>query len=113
MSWTLGGLTLPKPKAYTRTPYEISRDHLTIDGSTKKDFVRQKWIYSIKLTYLTQSEVAQILAKYTAQTTQSFSVSDGDLTIGAVDVWVEISDRQYITKGSEYREDITLILREV
>lgn len=113
MSWQLDSTTLPNPVAYQRQAVEIAKDNVTLDGQTRRDIVRQKWRYVLRFAKLTQAQVADIIALYQGQDTLSFSVSDGSLTINAVDVWMYIESRQYTTKGSEYREDMVIVLEEV
>lgn len=113
MSWILGGVTLPNPSGHARRPVEISKSNITLDGSTRKDIIRQKWQYILSFRMLTQSQVSSIMSLYNDKEAKSFAVNDGDLTIAAVDVWMDIDERQYNTKGSEFREDFRLILTEV
>jgi len=113
MSWTLGSTTLPNPKTFNRRFLEKSVYHDMINGTSKKDITSKKEQFLIGFTRLTQSTVASILAEYTVKSSLAFSVTDGDLTISERQVHLDIAGRDYNTKGSEFREDITLVLTDV
>lgn len=113
MSWILGSTTLPDPRGFSRKPIEKSTYHDMINGSSKRDISNRKEQFSLAFTRLTQATVASILAEYQLFETLLFSVDDGDLQIAETRVHVDINGREYNTKGSEFREDIQLILTEV
>lgn len=113
MAWTLGSTTLPSPKGFKRRFVEKSTYHEMINGTSKKDVSNRKERFEIAFTRLSQATVASILAEHAIMEALSFAVTDGSLSIAATNVHVDISGRDYNTKGSEYREDIVLILTEV
>lgn len=113
MSWTLGGVTLPDPQGFGREQIESSTYHEAINGHSSKDITNRKERYKLKYEKRTQAEVALILALYSQFEILDFEVADGSLNISSTPVHVEITDRAYGTKGSEYREDFTLVLTEV
>jgi hypothetical protein len=113
MSWTLGSTTLPDPRGFKRKFVEKSTYHEMINGTSKKDISNRKERFEMYFTRLSQAVVASILAEFSLKQALSFSVDDGDLMIAATDVHVDISGRDYNTKGSEYREDVTVVLTEV
>jgi len=112
MSYHLGDLTLPDPKAFNREQIETSAYITTINGTTKKDITNRKERYTIELANLTQTQVGQILGEWAYRTTRSFYVDEANLTIPATMVHIDIMSRNYNTKGGEYREDMTLLLIE-
>lgn len=57
--------------------------------------------------------MAAVLSEFARKESLTFEASDGDLSIAATEVHVEVAGRDYNMKGSEYREDFTLILTEV
>ncbi len=113
MGWLLGSTTLPDPRGFKRKFVEKSTYHEMINGASKKDISNRKERFELYFTRLSQAIVASILAEYELRQALSFSVADGDLSIAATDVHVDVSGRDYNTKGSEFREDITLVLTEV
>jgi len=113
MSWTLGGVTLKSPATFNRKQVEVAKSNLMLDGTSKKDFIRQKEIYEVGLVDLTQTQVTDIINLYEGQTAVAFEVSETNLTIASTQVFIKIIERKYLTKGDEYRENITLRLEEV
>lgn len=113
MSWTLGSTTLPDPKGFTRRFVEKSIYHEMINGTSKKDIGARKEQFSVQFTKLSQATVASILAEFAIKQTLPFSVTDGNLSISERYVHVDIAGRDYNTRGSEFREDVTLILTDV
>lgn len=113
MSYILNSVTLPRPYGLERRPVEVAKTNTTLDGSSRKDIIKQKEIFILDYRNLTQSQVADIVAIYEGKSAVSFSVSDESLTISSVTVLVTMDARQYNSKGSEYREDFKLILEEV
>lgn len=113
MAWTLGSTTLPSPRGFSRRFAEKSTYHEMINGATKKDTSNRKEQFTLIFTRLSQAIAASILAEYELRQTLMFSASDGDLEIAETEVHVDIAGRDYNTKGSEFREDIQIILTEV
>lgn len=113
MSYILGSTTLPNPIAFIRRPVETSSVVTSINGITKKDITNRKEQFVLVFEMLTQTEVGEIIAEYNDLTVKNFEVDETNLTISATPVHIEISDREYNTKGNEYREDLTLTLTEV
>lgn len=113
MGWILGTTTLPRPRGFKRRVAEKSTYHEMINGASKKDITNRKEIFTLTYTRLSQATVASILAEYALMQALPFEVSDGDLSIASTEVHIDVSGRDYNTKGSEYREDITLQLTEV
>lgn len=111
--WTLGDTTLPNPHKFMQRPIEQAVKHEMINGTYKKDVSARKWQYILEFHRINQETVASIIAEYSREETLSFSAEDGDLIVNATDVHVEIADRKYLTKGSEFREHLKLILTEV
>lgn len=111
--WVLGSTTLPDPRGFSRRPIEKSVYHDMINGTSKRDISSRKEQFVLSFTRLTQETVASVLAEYGVMETLAFSVEDGDLSIAETQVHVDISGRAYNTKGSEFREDIELVLTEV
>jgi hypothetical protein len=110
--YILGNLTLPTPKAINRELIETGATVNTLNGTTKKDITNRKEQYTLTFEMLTQAQVALILAEYNLQTTRLFSVTETNLSISPTLVHIDIKERQYNTRGVEYREDIKLILTE-
>lgn len=113
MSYILGDITLPTPQNFKRSQVETGVSFKTLSGTTKKDITNRKEIFELAFNLLTQAEVTQILSEFNLQTTRNFTVSETNLTIPTTPVHITITKREYNAKGSDYREDITLVLEEV
>lgn len=113
MAWTLGSTTLPNPQAFGRRFIEKSVFHETISGRTTRDITSRKEQFHITFKRIPQATVAQILSEFEQMQVLAFAVTDGSLAIASTNVHVEVAGRDYNTKGSEFREDFTLVLTEV
>lgn len=113
MSWQLGNTTIPEPKGLQRRHVEKSTYHDMVNGTSKKDVTARKESFTLEYTRLPQDTVAQILAEYATLGALLFSAESGELQIAERLVHVDIAGRDYNTKGSEFREDIRLILTDV
>lgn len=113
MAYVLGSTTLPNPKKMQRRILEQSTFHEAINGASKKDISSRKEQFILQFTRLSQATVASILAEFNLFQSLDFSISDGELEVTATPVHVDIPGRDYNTKGSEYREDVEIVLTEV
>ena len=113
MSWTLGSVTLKDPVLFNRKLVEVAKSNLMLDGTAKKDFIRQKEIFEVSLVALTQTQATEIINLYEGKVAVAFVVAETNLTIASTQVFITISERKYNFKGNEYREDIILKLEEV
>lgn len=113
MAWTLGSQTLPNPHGFGRRFIEKSTFHDAINGRTTRDITSRKEQFHLSFKRKQQATVAQVLAQFELKSELAFAVSDGDLQIASTQVHVEVAGRDYNTKGSEYREDFTIVLTEV
>lgn len=113
MSYILNGTTIPRPQQFQRFQLEIARKLDMLNGATKKDIVGRKEQFLLSYERLTQSEVTNIVAIYNLNSEVTFQVTETNLTIPVTNVHVEIPNRAYRTLGSDYLEDLTLVLTEV
>ena len=112
MSYILGAQTLPRPSAFFREYIESAAMILTLNNRSKKDLVGRKERFVLEFKMLTQLEVATILSEFDLNVTRNFSITETNLTLAATKVHIEITRREYNTKGNEYREDLVLTLTE-
>lgn len=113
MSYYLGNITLPRPKAFKKEVVEKSAKIVTLNNTTKKDITGRKYRYILEFRNLTQTQKNLILTEYDLLTTRDFSADEDNNTIASTPVHVEIDSFEYNIPGIEYREDFTLILEEV
>lgn len=110
MSLILNGVTLKQPSQIGRATSEVGKEHTTLNGVSKRDIVRQKEIFTFTITFLTQLQVAEIIAIYNLKTAVSLVFSE--LSINTT-VWLRIQSRSYPARGTDFREDMVLVLEEV
>jgi len=113
MSWTLGALTLKRPSKYEPLFKEVSTTHEMIDGTHKKDITRQYRVHELTFSALTIAEWSSLNAQYELLTALAFAVSDGSFSISSRNVLMEIKNRKFMRRGSEFRADVVIQLLEV
>jgi len=111
--YTLGAITLPTPKGFTRKFIETSAGNTTVGGKTTKKTQSRKEQFTLVFQELTQAQANAILSEYRLEEVRSFESTEAELTIAATNVLVDISPRNYPLSGKAYRENLTLILTEV
>ena len=113
MSYKINDLILPRPVRLVRKQIESGATVTTLTGATKKDITNRKEQYILHFQALTQTEVANILTEYNKEDTVDFESTEANLAIPSTECQMDITQREYNTKGSEYREDLIIILTEV
>lgn len=113
MTFTLGAKTLPNPKSFDRETIEVSSINTTIGGITKKRLQNRKEKYTLVYQNLTQSQANELMSEFELLQVRTFTVNETNLSIGPVDVLIDLPTREYLKTGLSYRENITIILWEV
>lgn len=113
MSYTLGAITLPRPKKFTRDFIEKGAENLLIEGKTTKRIENRKERFTLEFQFLTIAQVNSITSEYELDMVRSFTVDEDNLSIGPTDVLIDIKKREYPQTGKTYREDLVLVLTEV
>ena len=113
MSFTLGEVTLPNPKQFTRTFVETSAKNSLIQGKTTKRIENRKERFTLSFEHLTPTQVNSILYEYNLNLVRTFSVDEYPLIINETNVLINISPRDYPTSGVDYKENLSIILTEV
>lgn len=112
MSYLLDGTEIKAPANLRRDIIEIEKSNTTLNGKKKRDFIRQKYSYTIDLKNLTQAQFSIIKTIIEGKAAVTFQVTETNLTVAETNVWVYLQGEDFV-KGGEYRENITLILEEV
>lgn len=113
MAYTLGGLTLPKPRKLTRFQLEKSVEHLLMFGKTTKKVENRKERFVLEWLYLSQAQINSILSLYELETVLSFQCDDTNMPIGPTDVLLDVSGLTFPPSGEHWRENMKLVLTEV
>jgi hypothetical protein len=113
MSFTLGSLTLPFPKSLTRGFIETGAENTNIEGKTTKRKENRKEVFELVFQNLETDDADSILSEHDLEEVRTFTVNETNLSIGPTDVLVNIINREYVRSGGEYRQNLTLVLKEV
>lgn len=113
MSYILGGTTLPQPKKAVRNFIETAVENLRNNGTTTKNTINRKEQFVLSYQNLTRSVANSILSLYEQDAAIDFESTESNFTVATTAVLVDISSRIYPPTGTEYRQDMDLILTEV
>src|SRR5574342_321513 len=94
-SWVLGSATLKNPFDYIPEYIEKSVVHDTLANVTKKQIRGRKTSHKLVIKNLTVSEFEVINNVVKLNTPQTFTVTDGSLTVSARSVHIVIADRKF------------------
>jgi hypothetical protein len=107
-----------------RSPYEITESNdtqvavqRTLDGSINRDyFGNNKRIWELKYVNSKKTDYDTINTIYQSYlstgTTKAFEVTETNYTIASVSVHVDLLERGFTIRGSDYLSDFSLILTE-
>ena len=113
MAYSLGEIILPSPDKLTRDFIETSASNIVIHGETTKRVENRKERYTLEFSFLTTTQVNNILSEYELNLVRTFTVDETNLSIGPTDVLINISGRNYPPTGKIYKENLIIILTEV
>jgi hypothetical protein len=113
MAYTLGSITLPKPKRLVRQQFELSVEHLLVFGKTTKRVTHRKEIFILNYVYLTQAVINTILSQYELGTVLDFTVDETNVEVPTTQVLMDVTGLKYPASGEAWLEDIQIILTEV
>ena len=107
-----------------RNPYEITEANdtqvavqRTLDGSINRDyFGSNKRIWELKFVNAKKTDYDTINTIYQSYlstgTTKTFEVTETNYTVSSVNVHVDLLERGFTIRGSDYLSDFSLILTE-
>lgn len=107
-----------------RSPYEITESNdtqvavqRTLDGSINRDyFGNNKRIWELKYVNSKKADYDTINTIYQSYlstgTTKAFEVTETNYTVASVSVHVDLLERGFTIRGSDYLSDFSLILTE-
>lgn len=113
MAYTLGDITLPRPKIFRRRFVETERSNTTATGELKRRITNRKEEFELVYQNIKTESIENILSEYNLQQVRTFTVTETNLTIAATDVHIDIRSRGYNPSQRDYRQDFVLVLREV
>lgn len=113
MPYTLGSITLPNPKSFSRSIIETSAQNVSIGGKLLKKVIRVKERYVLTFLNLTEAQAGSILSEYNLNMIRDFTVTEDNLSIGPTSVLIDVGSITLPRAGKSLRENFDLILSEV
>lgn len=117
MAYILGGSNIRSPHNLSvRNSTQVAQ-HRTLDGSVKRDYFgsnKRVWILSYQLVNKTDYDtIKNIYDNYLSTgTAKTWEVTETNYTISETNVHVDLLEREFNVKGTDYLSDFDLILTE-
>lgn len=117
MAYLLSSTTIRRPFEITESNSTQIAQNRTLDGSITRDFFgsnKRIWTLNYKNTNINDFNIIDaIYTTYLASgTAVSFESTESNYTISAVNVHVDLQERNFNVRGSSYISDFSLILIE-
>lgn len=116
--YILDGSTIRRPSQISETNNTQVAQNRTLDGSYTRDyFGTNKRIWVLDFTTVKKADYDVIKAIYDSYlstgTAKTWEVTETNYTISEVNVHVDLEERGFTIKGTDYLSDFTLTLTEV
>ncbi len=115
--YVLDSTTIRRPFSIVETNSKQVAQVRTLDGAVSRDYFgsnKRVWILGYKNTNAT--DFATIKTKYTAyQTngaTQTWEITETNYTVSSTNVHIDLVERSFSVRGTDYLSDFSLILTE-
>lgn len=117
MAYLLDGDTIKAPNQMTVQNSTQMAQHRVLSGSVKRDyFGSNKRVWQLRYSTIKKSEFDIINAKYLAYLSTddplTWEVTETNYTIAETTVHVDLLERDFSVKGTDYLSDFDLILTE-
>lgn len=117
MSYILSGTTLRSPSELKEANNTQVAQKRTLDGSVNRDyFGNNKRVWYLSYDNVNSTDYATIKAIHDAylasSTAVAWEVTETNYTISATTVHIDLVERSFGVKGSDYLSDFTLVLSE-
>lgn len=117
MAYILNGVSIRRPAQITESNDKQMAQNRTLDGSINRDFFgsrKRVWRLEYQTTNATDySTIKTIYDSYQSTgTTQSWQVTETNYTVAATTVHVDLIERSFRVRGTDYLSDFDLILTE-
>lgn len=106
-AWTLGDMTLPRPKEMSRSRVYTKQDVDTLSGSMGRDIGGDKEKFTLYFENLTEDEVNSIMNEVAKNTAVNFSITQDYMEIPTTSVFPEVVKRSY-DKNFTYKLQLEL-----
>jgi len=117
MSYTLGGSTIKAPNSIKETNSTQVAQNRTLDGTVSRDYFgdnKRVWILDYRNTNKTQYDIIKTIydSYLSTATAKAFVSTETNYTIASTNVHVDLLERGFSVKGTDYISDFTLVLTE-
>lgn len=117
MSYLLDGSTIRSPQSFSESNNTQVAQNRTLDGSVSRDYFgdnKRVWTLEYSNTNKTAYDVIKAIydSYLSTGTAKSWQVTETNYTISATTVHVDLVDRGFSIRGTDYLSDFTLKLTE-
>lgn len=117
MAYILDSTTIRRPAQFTESNNSQSAQNRTLDGSITRDyFGSNKRVWTLDFTTVKKTDYDTIKAIYDSYlstgATKTWEVTETNYTISSVNVHIDLVERGFTIKGTDYLSDFTLTLTE-
>ena len=117
MSWLLNGSSIRSPHQFDESNDTQAAQNRTLDGSINRDYFgsnKRVWVLDYQNTK--KADYDTIKAIYTSYLSdavaKTWQVTESNYTISETTVHVDLKERGFSVRGTDYISDFTLILTE-
>lgn len=117
MAYTLSGTDLRAPTNFSEQQDSLMAQQRTLDGNKHRDyFGTLKRIWVLNYDNVNATDYATIYTLFqsyiSADTPLTWQVTESNYIVSATTVHVDLRERQFNVKGSDYLSSFTLVLTE-
>jgi len=117
MSYLLDGTTIRSPQSFSESNNTQVAQNRTLDGSVSRDYFgdnKRVWTLDYSNTNKTAYDVIKAIydSYLSTGTAKSWQVTETNYTISATTVHVDLVERGFSIRGTDYLSDFTLTLTE-
>lgn len=117
MAYLLSGSQIRRPTELSERRTTQYTEHRTLDGSVTRDyFGDEKRVWELDYQTVNQTDYTTILTIYQSYlstgATKTWQITETNYTVAETSVHLDLIDRGFRIKGSDYLSDFTLILKE-
>lgn len=117
MSYILNGSNIRSPHEFNESNSTMFAQQRTLDGSVSRDyFGDNKKVWSLKYNNTKKADYDTINALYQSYLSSgsplTWQVTETNYTISQTNVHVDLQERGFSVRGTDYLSDFTLILTE-
>lgn len=117
MAYLLDSTEIRSPHSISETNNTQYAQQRSLSGSISRDiFGSNKRVWELVYNYVNSTDYTTIKTIYNSylntNTTKDFEITEANYTVSAVKVHIDLQERGFTTKGSDYLSSFTLTLTE-